>query len=661
MMRTLTKVLSLSVVLTFSAYAGNHQSDSQPATSTTRAANQAVTQALDFSNKTEFTDADRGLIKATPNLLIKGKNGKIIWDMASYQDFLKGAAPDTVNPSLWRQALLNNKPGLYEVVDGIYQVRGYDLSDMSIIRGKTGWIIIDPLTMAEVSKAALKLVNEELGERPVKAVIYTHSHPDHFGGVMGVTSQADVDAGKVRVIAPAHFMKYVGSEMGLLGNAMSRRSQYMFGISLPRDARHHVDDGLGKGVATGTFTLIPPTESVTHTGEVLTVDGIKVEFQLAPNTEANAEMLFYFPQFKALCAAEDLNAGMHNFLTPRGARVRDTVSWYKALDKTLTMFGDRTDVVFTSHYWPRWGQADIKNYITKQRDMIKYLHDQTVRLANKGYKMDEVAEHVHLPDALGKEWFNRPYYGTVSYNVRAIYQRYLGFWSNNPATLDPLPPVAAGRRYVEAFGGADAVITQAQKAFKAGDYRWAATLLNNVVMSQPKNTKARDLQADIFEQMGYQAESGPWRNIYLSGAMELRHGINTGKLSSTVSPSFVNALSVEEMFNILAVHVNGPKAADKKLSINWHFSDQDSDYSMHLENSVLLYRENSVNPKPDLSLTLARPLLSRLLLQPKSFGKLVKTGQLKFKGNPKTFGKLFSVMDSFTPDFPIVTSAVKQE
>lgn len=631
-------------------------SGTQPASDHTKVANQALYQQLDFSDKRDFEDAGRGLIAATPDVKIRDAAGNVIWDMSVYRDFLKGKAPDSVNPSLWRQALLNSKSGLYKVVDGIYQVRGYDLTTMSVIRGETGWIVIDPLTTAEVSSAAMELVNRELGERPVSAVIYTHTHADHFGGVKGVISQADVDAGKVRVIAPEHFMEHVASEFALAGNVMTRRTQYMHAMLLPPGPRGQVDNGLGKALAGGALTLIEPTDYATHTGQKMVVDGLEIEFLLAPGTEADAEMMFYFPRYRALMGAENLNAAMHNLLTPRGAKIRDPLTWSKALTETLELFGNRTDVVFTAHYWPRWGRENVHNYIAKQRDMLKYLHDQTLRLANQGYKMGEIAENFEIPESLDTEWFNRGYYGSVTHNVKAVYQRYLGFWSNNPADLHELPPAVAGARYVQALGGADAVIEIAGKAFASGDYRWAAMLLNHLVMSQPNHQAARDLQADIFEQLGYQAESGPWRNIYLTGAMELRNGIveKPGTVKAT-TPDLVAALSTEQVFDLFAVRLNGPRAAGQTLRINWVFLDIDQQYAMKLEHSVLTHVRGKTDPQAGLTLTLSRDQFNRVLLQEASFGDLIAEGVVTAEGELDQLATLFGLMDSLDVWFNVVT------
>lgn len=636
----------------------------KPATAATHAANMAVRDELDFTDHSDFEDAHRGLIKATPELVVKNADGRVVWDVAVYQEFLQGDAPDTVNPSLWRLAQLNNTPGLYEVTDGIYQIRGFDLATMTIIRGDTGWIVIDPLTTAEPSKAAMELVNRELGERPVTAVIYTHSHADHFAGVRGVISREQVAAGEVRVIGPEHITEHVASESVLLGNAMSRRAQYMFGFGLPRNTRQQVDAGLGKGVSNGTFTFIEPTEVVTETGQILTVDGVDIEFLMAPGTEADAEMVFYFPEQRALLAAEILNASLHNILTPRGAQIRDALVWSNALDQILQHFGDRTDVVLTSHYWPRWGEEEVHNYIEKQRDMLKYLHDQTLRLANLGYKRDEIAEAIEIPDSLADEWFNRGYYGTIKHNVKGIYQRYLGFWSGNPATLDPLPDQPAGEHYVEAMGGAEAVMKMGQAAFDKGDYRWGAMLMNHLVMAQPDNQPARELQADILEQLGYQAESAPWRNIYLTGARELRNGFDPASVITTASPDILQVLPIEQIFDLLAVRLDGLKADGLKLDIDWHFTgDAPKDFRMSLANSVLRYRHgvDQGADAADLSLTLSRDVLNRVLLKQTSLGAEIQAGNVTTEGNVQVLGQLFSLLDNFSPTFPISTSAAPVE
>ncbi|QEM81758.1 alkyl/aryl-sulfatase [Halomonas binhaiensis] len=636
----------------------------KPATAATQAANAAVLKELDFADRSDFENAQRGLIKATPDLVVKDADGRVVWDVSVYQEFLQGDAPDTVNPSLWRLAQLNNTPGLYEVTDGIYQVRGFDLATMTVVRGDTGWIVIDPLTTAEPSKAAMELVNSELGERPVTAIIYTHSHADHFAGVRGVVSREQVAAGDVRVIGPEHMTEHVASESVLLGNVMSRRSQYMFGFGLPRNAQQQVDAGLGKGVSNGTFTFIEPTEEIAETGQTLTVDGVDIEFLMAPGTEADAEMVFYFPEQRALLAAEILNASLHNILTPRGAKIRDALVWSRALDEVLQHFGDRTDVVLTSHYWPRWGQEEVRDYIEKQRDMLKYLHDQTLRLANLGYKRDEIAEAIEIPDSLANEWFNRGYYGTIEHNVKGIYQRYLGFWSGNPATLDPLPEQTAGERYVDAMGGAEAVMKMGQTAFDEGDYRWGAMLMNHLVMAQPDNQSARELQADIFEQLGYQAESAPWRNIYLTGARELRNGFDPASVVTTASPDILAVLPIEQIFDLLAVRLNGPKADGLELDIDWHFTgDEPQEFRMSLDNSVLRYR-NGIDEgaeEPDLSLTLSRDVLNRVLLQQTSLGAEIEAGNVTTEGDVQILGQLFSLLDNFNPTFPIATSAVPAE
>lgn len=621
----------------------------------TRAANAAVYEQLDFANRSDFEDADRGLIAATPDLRIEDKDGNVVWDMQAFRAFLEGDAPDTVNPSLWRQALLSSRAGLYEVADGIYQVRGYDITTMSVIRGDDGWIVIDPLTTKQVAAAAMALVNEHLGERPVTAVIYTHTHGDHWGGVKGIVSQADVDDGRTKIIAPELFMENVASEFVLLGNAMTRRTHYMHAMLLPKGVRGQVDNGLGKALAGGDLTLIEPTHYVTHTGQVMTVDGVEIEFQLTPEAEADAEIMFYFPKQRALMGAENLNASIHNVLTPRGTKIRDALNWSKALGEALELFGDRSDVVFTSHYWPRWGQENVRNFIAKQRDMLRYIHDQTIRLANHGYTMIEIAEMIELPPSLRQEWFNRGYYGTVAHNVKAVYQRYIGFWTGNPATLHQLPPAAAGARYVEALGGAEAVIDHARQATAEGEYRWGAMLLDHLVASDPDNTAARELQADIFEQLGYQAESGSWRNIYLTGAMELRHGIVPleGLVRGT-TPDLLRAMSTDQIFDFLAVRLNGPKAEGHELSINWILTDNER-YAMRLENSVLNSVPGKVDESADLSLTITRQQLDQVLLGEISLGDLAAAGEIGVEGDMQALQMLFSLLDNFDIWFDIVT------
>src|SRR5450631_81831 len=492
----------VALVLGVTALPAYGQDDiSRDATETTRAANAVVLRELPFANREDFEFATRGLIEAVPDLAVKGADDRVVWGMAPY-GFLKGDAPATVNPSLWRNAMLNTQAGLFKVTERIYQIRGFDISNMTLIEGDTGIIVIDPLLTTESAKAGLELYFKHRPKKPIAAVIYTHSHADHFGGVRGVVNEEDVKSGKIKIIAPQGFMDHAISENVIAGNAMSRRAAYMYGSLIPKSPRGQVDAGIGKTISTGTLTLIPPTVHVSRTGEEMIVDGLRIVFQMTPDTEAPSEMNFHFPQLRALCLAENANGSLPNLYTLRGAQVRDARSWALHLNEAVRLFGDQTDVLFTSHFFPRYGQARIAEFVTRQADAYKYVHDQTLRLANHGYTMNEIAEMVRLPESLARERFNRGYYGTVSHNTKAVYQRYLGWFDSNPANLIPLPPEEVGRKYVEFMGGADAVIAKAQVAFDKGEYRWVAEVMNHVVFADPENAKARGLAADALEQMG---------------------------------------------------------------------------------------------------------------------------------------------------------------
>jgi alkyl sulfatase BDS1-like metallo-beta-lactamase superfamily hydrolase len=480
--------------------------------------------SLPFHDTRDFDDADRGFIAALSPCVVKAADGRVVWDNDAYS-FLTGPAPTSVHPSLWRQSTLVAKQGLYEVVPGIYQVRGFDLSNISFIEGDTGVIVIDPLVSTEVAAAALDFYRTHRGsDRPVVAVIYTHSHVDHFGGVLGVTSQAEVDAGTVAVIAPEGFTEHAVQENVYAGPAMTRRATYMYGAALDRGPQGQVGCGLGQAPSSGEVGLIVPTIDISETGETLTVDGVEIEFQMAPGTEAPAEMHFYFPQFRALCMAENATHNLHNLLTLRGALVRDPHAWSGYLTEAIDSFADRTDVVFASHHWPTWGHEHIVEFLSLQRDLYAYLHDQTLRLLNQGYTGVEIAEMFQMPPVLDQAWHTRGYYGSVSHNVKAVYQRYMGWFDGNPGRLWPHPPEALGPRYVEAIGGIGRVVELAQAAFDSGDFRWAATLLDHAIFTDEHHAGARELYADTLEQLGYGAETATWRNFFISGATELRVG-----------------------------------------------------------------------------------------------------------------------------------------
>ena len=474
----------------------------------TKAAHEKVLDRLPFENTEDFKLATRGQLAKPEALVIKDATGRVVWDMTNLE-YLDGTRPDTVNPSLWRQARLNAIHGLFEVTEGIYQVRGYDLANVTFIKGDTGWIVVDPLTATETMDAAMKLVDSHFGKRPVKAILATHSHADHFAGIRALADEDDLASGRIRFIAPEHFVKEVTSENVIAGNAMSRRAGYMFGNLLERTPQGAIDSGLGKGVAFGSITLLTPTDDITATGQKLVLDGVEIEFQLTPGAEAPAEFVFYLPKWNALCVAEEVNGVMHNLYTPRGAKTRDALIWSRHLTDMLELFGDRMDLVFGSHHWPRWGRDAGYDYIAKQRDMYRFMHDQTVRLMNHGHTATEISNMLDLPPSLAQEFYNRDYYGTVSHNVRAVYNFYLGYFDGVPANLNPLTPQRRARNYMNLAGGPDGLMRHAKHAMQKGDYRWAAELLNHYVFAHPKKKEARALLADAYEQMGYQAESGP--------------------------------------------------------------------------------------------------------------------------------------------------------
>jgi len=629
------------------------------ATQATQVAQQEARATLNFADERDFELAQRGLIARKDSLVIDGPGDSPLgdvpsWDMSRY-DFIDGDAPDTVHPGLWRQARLNNLHGLYEVTDGIYQVRGYDLSNISFIRGETGWIVIDPLITAETARAALDFINEELGERPVTAVIYTHSHVDHFGGVRGVVDEAEVSAGRVRIVAPQGFTHHAISENVLAGNAMSRRASYMFGRTLPPAPDAQVDTGLGRTTSLGTVTLIPPTDIVRETGTRMTLDGVEFVFQNTPGAEAPAEMMFFIPQFRAFCVAEEANATLHNLYTLRGAQVRSGKLWAQWLDEAILLFGDELELVFGSHHWPRWGRGEAIEFLEKQRDLYKYIHDQTLRLANHGLTAKEIAEQIELPGALALPWYNRGFYGSVRHNAKATYQLYLGWYDGNPAHLDPHPPVAAAQRYVEFMGGSEAVLAKARESFAAGDYRWVAEVVNHVLFAEPDNSDARNLQADALEQLGYQAESGPWRNFYLTGAQELREGLVNQRAPSTGSADIVASLTPEMLFDYLAVRLNGPEAAEESITINLRFTDSGRDFTLLVQNGVLNYRSDRSAAEPDVTLTMARLDFIGLLSKRAKLSDLTDSGRASVDGSLlklRRFGQLF---DEFEFWFPIVT------
>ena len=629
----------------------------KPAEPKVAAANAAVLKELPFENRQDFEDAKRGFIASLPDATIKGANDRTVWSVKDYEFLKNETAPDTVNPSLWRQAQLNLEHGLFKVVDGIYQIRGFDISNMTLIEGDTGVIVIDPLTAGEVAKAGIELYFAHRGKKPVVAVIYTHTHTDHWGGVKGVISEADVAAG-VPVIAPDKFMEFAVSENVIAGNAMLRRAHYQFGPLLPKGERGQVDAGLGKTVCAGSVALIAPTDLITHTGETRTIDGVEIVFQMAPGSEAPAEFHMYYPRFKTLNMAENCTHNFHNLLPFRGSEVRDAKAWGKYINEAIELFGDKSDVLIGQHHWPVWGRDRIRHFMTKQRDLYTYVHDQTLRLLNHGYTAAEIAEQLELPPSLSHEWANRGYYGTVRHNCKAIYQKYLGWFDANPANLDPLPPVPAARKYVEYMGGADKVIERARADFKAGDYRWVAEAMKHVVFADTDNLEARALGADAFEQLGYISEAATWRNAYLFGAHELRHGMPKMPSRTPVSPGTVKALTIDMVFDLMGVRLNGPKAEGKRIVINWNFTDPQGGaaqpYVLNLENAALTYVAGKQAANADVSFTLARATLDAITLKQTTFQEAVAAGKIQFTGNPSSLAELYGLLDEFQRMFEIV-------
>ena len=564
------------------------------ATSATRAAQAAVAASLPADDGHDFALARRGFLGSIQDADVRGA-----WSQRPFA-FLEGERPDTINPSLWRQARLNALHGLFEVTPGVYQVRGFDISNITFIEGREGWIVIDPLTSAQPAAAALELVRRLKGDRPVTAVIYTHSHVDHYGGIMGVLSPDDIARG-VPIVAPEGFLQAAVAENVLAGNVMSRRATYMYGGLLPKDPRGHVDSGLGKGTSTGKVALVAPNLSVTHTGQTLTLDGVEVVFQVTPDTEAPAEMNFHFPQFGALCMAENCTCHLHNLYTPRGAQVRDAKAWAFYIDEALEMFADKAGVMFASHHWPRWGEDPIRAFLAKQRDLYKYIHDQTLRMANHGMNGPEIAEVLKLPPTLEAEWHTRSYYGTLSHNAKAVYQKYLGWFDGNPANLNKHPPEAAGRRYVDAMGGPDRILVEGRRAFDAGDYRWTAEIVGHLVFADPANAEARALQADALEQMGYQAESGPWRDFYLTGAQELRKPRPKSDTPRQASAGQLRTLPADNLLDALSVRLNGLAAGAQTIGFTVGFTDTDERFAVRVANAVLHHRPGETGPLVELS------------------------------------------------------------
>ncbi|MBY6185280.1 MBL fold metallo-hydrolase [Marinobacter hydrocarbonoclasticus] len=618
-------------------------------------AQEAMKQALPFDDARDFEEAKRGFIAAPDYKQILSESGNVAWDMGSYEWLLLDKTFDSIHPSLRRQAVLNMAYGLYEVLpDKIYQVRGFDLANITFIKGDTGWIIIDPLTAKETAAAALKLANEQLGQRPVKAVIYSHSHADHFGGARGVIDEAELAAGKIQVIAPDGFMVHAVSENVYAGNAMNRRLFFQYGVLLPRSPFGHVDQSIGKNTAAGTTGLVPPTRLIKEDFETLTVDGVEMVFQNTPGTEAPAEMNTYFPQWKAFWAAENITGTVHNIYTLRGALVRDALEWSKQINQALYRFGGEAEVMFASHSWPRWGNDRIQEVMRSQRDIYANLNNEVLHLANEGVTINEVHNHYKPPQSLQQQWSAHSYHGSEAHNSRAVINRYLGYWDGNPATLIPLSPGDSAPLYVEMMGGAEKIISKGQSLYDSGDYLLAAEILNKLVYAEPGNQAAKDLLGDVFEQIGYQQESPSVRNSFLAAAFELRNGIPTGATPKTSGPDMIRAMATDLWLDFLAIRLNSEMAEGKAFIINLITPDNDEKYVVELSNATLTNIEGFTADNADLTITINRSDLEPVMMGTVSMEDQIASGKAKIKGNDKLVAELRSMLASFTPDFEMM-------
>ena len=644
-------ILRILTLLLLAASANAAPAASPTASPATIADNAKLAATLDWTDTQDFDFAARGFIATRADPVIRDANGAVIRDLAEDAQFA-GPAPATVNPSLWRNASLLARHGLFKVRDGIWQVRGFDLSNMTIIAGNTGWIIVDPLTTSEVAAAALALVNEKLGSRPVVGVIYTHSHGDHFGGSAAVVSIADAAGRKVPVIAPAGFMAEAISENIIAGPAMSRRADYMFGWLLPRSAIGHVSSGLGPTRARGTVTLVPPNDIITGTGDTRTIDGVRFEFQLTPNTEAPAEMNFYLPDLKALCMAENANGAMHNLLTPRGAQVRDARGWADYLLEARRRYAKQSDVVFTSHFWPRWGSDEIGRYLLLHAQAYAFVHNESVRMMNNGLNAVEIGEAVQLPAPLARAWFNRPNYGSLKFNARAVFQRYLGAFDGDPVNLDPLPRTELATRTVAAMGGPKKVLALASAAAATGDDRWAATLLGHLVRADPANAAAKEALARSFEQLGFRAEASPWRDFYLSGARELREGVQPPP--QPASNTIAGNLQVASLLDTMSVRVVPERATGTPFSVAFVIPDANERHLVTVANGVMLH-EQGVTDKADATLVTPRLALIAMVGGRARALDMLQAGTIRIEGDPGILQRFLGLFEPPRVGFPLVT------
>ena len=629
------------------------RSSAKPASSHTITKQNEVKQALPFANKKDFALAEKGLIVRPEQVEIFNDDGTLAWELGNYQFLLEDHA--SVNPSLLRQARLNYQYGLFKITENIYQVRGYDLSNFTVIKGDTGWIVFDPLLTPATAKAALKLVNDTLGQRPVTGVVYSHAHADHFGGVLGVVTPEQVKQHNIPIIAPSGFMEHAIKENVLAGNVMTRRAIFQYGNVLPKGATGQVDAAIGKGLSIGMFGLIKPTVEIDENERVMIIDGVEMVFINTPGGESPAEMNTYFPKDKAFWAAENVIGTMHNVYTLRGAAARDALAWSKFINEMVYGYGQQAEIIFASHSWPRWGNEDIQTYLKKQRDMYAYLHNETLHLANQGVTINEIHNEINVPDSLQHEWYNRGYHGSYKHNAQGIMNKYLGYFDMNPANLDRLSPADSAPKYVAAMGGEKQVMTLAQEAHDKGEYRWGAELLNKLVFAQPNYIPAKRLLANIYEQMGYQAESAGWRNTYLTGAKELRDGVLPTSNITRPGPSFLQAMDTGLLFDYLAVKVNAKRAESDAFKINFMFTDEGREYLVELSNATLTNIEGVTVQDADLSLTISREDWTLVILKQVALRDLLASGKASFAGDIGILNQLFSLLDEFPFWFNIVT------
>ena len=651
------KKLNLAICIALITLAGCSKNSgvggtASDATPTTLAANAQFAKDLKLDDPQDFEDAKRGFI-AKPTGKLLAADGSVLYDYDAYQ-FIKGQSPDTVNPSLWRHARLNAEIGLLKVTDGIYQLRGFDVANITLIEGKTGWIVVDALTSRESAAAAMAFARQHLGNKPVTALVFSHSHIDHFGGALGVLTPQEVSERKVPVIAPAGFMEEATSENVMVGTAMGRRSIYQFGRDLERSDKGNVDTGLGKNVVYGTFGILPPTQLITKPTEELTLDGVHFVFHNVPGAEAPAELTFFIPEKKAYGGAENLAQTMHNLLPVRGAKVRDALRWSEYMDQALEQTAG-TEVYFGQHNWPIWGNAHIQDFIKAHRDVYKYTHDQTVRLINAGYTRNEIADKIKLPKSLEDHFGARGYYGDLRHNVRAVYQFYLGAYDGNPATLNPLPPQESAKHYLELLGGADKAVAAAQTAYDKGEYRWAAELLNHAVFGDPSSKAAKELLAKTYDQMGYMSEAATWRNSYLTAAAELRNGPPAKGVSRAGFVEMLMQTPVERFLEAMAAGLDGPAADGKNLKVNLVLSDIKESYVLWIENAVLHYKKAAPATDANATLTLTKSIFIKMMAGTAGVKDTLLSDDLKVDGSKIDLARFFGLIDKAPGTFAIVT------